>query len=96
VVSKDGVETDPEKIKAVAEWPLPENVKQMQNFLGFCNYYRNFIKNFSEIAKPLLKMTSKKEKFEWDDERRTAFEKLKGMLTSPPVLAYPITINHSL
>jgi len=89
VVSKDGVETDPEKIKAVAEWPLPENVKQMQSFLGFCNYYRNFIKNFSEIAKPLFRMTSKKEKFEWDDERRTAFEKLKRMLTSPPVLAYP-------
>jgi len=61
VVSKDGVETDPEKIKAVAEWPQPENVKQMQSFLGFCNSYRNFIRNSSEIAKPLFKMTLKKE-----------------------------------
>jgi len=40
VVSKDGVETDPDKIKAVAEWPQPENVKQIKSFLGFCNYYR--------------------------------------------------------
>jgi len=89
VVSKDGVETDQEKIKAVAEWPQPENVKQMQSFLGFCNYYRNFIRNFSEIAKPLFKMTSKKENFEWNEEGLDAFHKLKEMLTSPPVLAYP-------
>jgi len=89
VVSKDGVETDPEKIKAVAEWPLPETVKQMQSFLGFCNYYRTFIRNFSDIAKPLYRMTSKKDKFEWNEERKAAFQKLKGMLTSPPILAYP-------
>jgi len=63
VVSKDSVETDPEKIKAMAELPQPENIKQMQSFLGFCNYYRNFIWDFSELAKPLFKMTSKKEKF---------------------------------
>jgi len=89
VFRKDSVETDPEKIKAVAEWPQPENVKQMQSFQGFCNYYRNFIRNFSEIAKPLFKMTSKKEKFEWNEERLADFHKLKGMLTSPPVLTYP-------
>jgi len=89
VVRKDGVETDPEKIKAVVKWQQPENVKKMQSFLGFCNYYRNFIRNFSEIAKPLFKMTSKKEKFEWNEEGLAAFHKLKEMLTSPPVLTYP-------
>jgi len=89
VVSKDGVETDPEKIKAMAEWPQPENVKQMQSFLDFCNYYRIFIRNFSEIAKTLFKMTSKKEKFEWNEKGLSTFHKLKEMLTSPPVLAYP-------
>jgi len=91
MVSKDGVETDPEKIKAVAEWPQSENVKQMQSFLGFCKYYRNYIRNFSEIAKPLFKMTSRKEKFEWTKEGLAAFHKLKEMFTPPPVLAYP---NH--
>ena len=89
MVSKDGVETDPEKIKTVVEWPQSENAKQMQSFLGFCNYYRNFIRNFSEIAKSLFKMTSKKEKFEWTEERLAAFHRLKEMLTSPSVLAYP-------
>jgi len=61
----------------------------MQSFLGFCNYYRNFIRNFSEIVKPLFKMTSKKEKFEWTEEGLAMFHKLKEMLTSQPVLAYP-------
>ena len=61
----------------------------MQSFLGFCNYYRNFIKNFSEIAKPIFKMTSKKENFKWNEEGLTAFHKLKEMLTSPPVLILP-------
>ena len=60
----NGVEIDPDKINVVTELPQPENVKQMQSFLGFCNYYRKFIGNFSEISKPLFKMTSKKEKFE--------------------------------
>ena len=64
------VETDPEKIKVVAEWPNSQRIlKPMQNFLGVCNYYKNFIKNFSEIEKKkkrLFKMTpkKKKEKFE--------------------------------
>eukprot|EP00833_Pecoramyces_ruminatium_P016170 jgi/Orpsp1_1/1190202/evm.model.d7180000077406.1 len=89
VVSRHGVETDPEKIKAVAEWPKPQNIKQMQSFLGFCNYYRNFIHGFSAVAKPLTRMTSKKEKFEWSEESEKAFKKLKELLTSPPVLAFP-------
>lgn len=50
IISEDGVETNREKIKAMAEWPQQQNVKQIQSFLGFCNYYRNFIENFSEIA----------------------------------------------
>jgi len=85
----NGVEIDPDKINVVTELPQPENVKQMQSFLGFCNYYRKFIGNFSEISKPLFKMTSKKEKFEWTEEGLVVFYKLKEMLTSPPVLAYP-------
>jgi len=48
----------------VIEWPKPENVKQMQNFVGFCKYYRNFLRNFSEISKPLFKMISKEEMLE--------------------------------
>ena len=89
VVSREGVETDPEKLKAVAEWPKPKNVKQLLSFLGFCNYYRNFIENFADISKPLYRMTSKKATFKWNEERDRAFETLKRLLVSPPVLSYP-------
>jgi len=64
----------------------------MKRFIGFCNYYRNFIKNFSEIAKLLLKMTSKKEKFYWNEESLVLL-KLKEILTSPPVLTKITTSN---
>ena len=53
VVSKEGVSTDPEKIKAVTEWPQPTTVTEVRSFLGFVSYYRRFIPNFSKVAKPL-------------------------------------------
>ena len=56
VVSKEGVSTDPEKIKAVTEWPQPTTVTEVRSFLGFVSYYRRFIPNFSNVAKPLNKL----------------------------------------
>ena len=61
VVSKEGVSTDPEKIKAVTEWPQPTTVTEIRPFLGFVSYYRWFIPNFSEVAKPLNKLLQKLE-----------------------------------
>jgi len=90
IISRKGIETDPEKLKAVAEWKKPATVRQMQSFLGFCNYYRDFIPKFAEISKPLCRTISgKKKKFVWTTEGEEAFEKLKSLLVSPPVLAYP-------
>ena len=56
VVSKEGVSTDPDKIKAVTEWPQPTTVTEVRSFLGFVSYYRRFIPNFSKVAKPLNKL----------------------------------------
>ena len=56
VVSKEGVSTDPEKIKAVTEWSQPTTVTEVRSFLGFVSYYRRFIPNFSKVAKPLNKL----------------------------------------
>eukprot|EP00833_Pecoramyces_ruminatium_P004536 jgi/Orpsp1_1/1178568/evm.model.c7180000065884.1 len=89
VVGKFGLKTDPEKLAAVAEWPKPQNIRQMQSFLGFCNYYRKFIKNFAKLAKSLYKMTSKGHTFVWTPEREEDFEAIKQALVSPPVLMYP-------
>ena len=56
VVSNEGVSTDPDKIKAVTEWPQPTTVTEVRSFLGFVSYYRRFIPNFSKVAKPLNKL----------------------------------------
>ena len=88
-VSAEGVEVNPEKIKAVVEMPRPTNVTGLRAFLGLTSYYRKFIKDFSEIAKPLHAMTSQKGDLQWTPESVRAFEKLKRVLTRTPILAYP-------
>ena len=83
VVGHEGVATDPDKIKAVTEWPRPTTVAEVRSFLGFVSYYRRFIPSFSKVAKPLntllqiLEGTShqkKKFKVNWGPEQQEAFE----------------------
>jgi hypothetical protein len=54
-VSPEGITTDPEKLKAVREWPTPKNKHEVRSFLGLCAYYRQFTSSFTNIAKPLSK-----------------------------------------
>ena len=89
VVSCNGIETDPEKTRAVDDWPTPENLTELQSFLGLASYYRRFIFDFSIVAEPLYRLSKKGVKFQWEPEQRKAFEELKHRLTSAPVLAYP-------
>ena len=89
VVSEFGISTDPAKVVAVKNWPGPGCVKEVRSFLGFCSYYRKFIKDFATIAKPLVKLTEKNVKFCWTDECKGSFNRLKGVMTEAPVLAYP-------
>ena len=90
VVSSQGVTTDPEKISAVAEWPVPKDKKALRRFLGFCLYYRKFVKGFSLIAKPLFCLTEKLVRFEWTSQCQEAFEALKRALMSSPILSFPL------
>lgn len=89
ICSSEGVKPDNRLLKAVQDFPTPTNAKKVLSFLGLSNYYRKFIPNFSKIASPLYKLTSKDNKFKWTPECETAFRSLKKALTSPPVLAYP-------
>lgn len=88
IIGTDGVATDPEKVAAVHEWKPPGTVKGVQSFLGFCNFYRKFVPEYSRVAKPLTQLTKKGEGFRWTPECAEAFEKLKARLTSAPVLAH--------
>ena len=99
VVSGKGISTNPKKIEAVTKWPTPKTVYDVRSFLGFVGYYRRFIKNFSKITKPIRevitglenqsKRAAKKTYIEWTDLANAAFDKLKTMCVSTPILAYP-------
>uniref|UniRef100_A0A8C6K7U4 Gypsy retrotransposon integrase-like protein 1 n=1 Tax=Nothobranchius furzeri TaxID=105023 RepID=A0A8C6K7U4_NOTFU len=83
------VKTDPEKIKAVKDWPIPESRKQLQRFLGFANFYRRFIRNFSILAAPLTALTSTKQIFRWTKDADQAFLSLKQRFVDAPILVTP-------
>lgn len=89
VVEKGQLRPDPVKVKAVEDWPTPSTRKQLQRFLGFANFYRRFVKNYSRIAAPLTGLTSIKQPFVWSSAAQAAFEKLKTMFTNAPVLIHP-------
>lgn len=87
LVSEKGVKTDPDKIAAIEKFPPPKKIKDVQSFLGTCNFYRKFIKNYSMIAKPLHEAT-KKNGFVWGAAQDSAFKDLKTALSTAPVLAH--------
>ncbi|KAI3377243.1 hypothetical protein L3Q82_008481, partial [Scortum barcoo] len=89
VVSPNCIKMDPEKVSAVANWPPLTSRKKVQQFLGFANFYRKFIRNFSAVAAPLHALTSPKVTFQWGPEAEGAFQKLKKLFISAPVLIIP-------
>jgi len=89
VISPKGVEMQKKKVKGVLSWPAPRNVKEVQKFLGLANYYRRFIENFARIAAPLHMLVRKEQKWKWKREQEEAFEKLKTVFTTEPILAIP-------
>ena len=88
-VSPAGIHASPDKVKAVIEWPKPNDIHDLRSFLGLASYYRKFIKGFSEIARPLTLLTRKGAKWEWSESQRKAFNTLKLTLATAPVLKLP-------
>lgn len=88
IVSNKGLKMDPEKLKAIIEWKHPDNLKDLQSFLGFANFYRRFIKGFSSIVKSLTTLLQTKATWDFNDECKAAFQTLKDAFQDAPVLAY--------
>lgn len=88
VISHNTVSMDPKKLEAVKDWPQPKNIKELRSFLGFCNFYRRFVKNYARIAEPLSDLLRNGGKdFKWAAQQEEAFERLKAIMTSEQVLA---------
>ena len=90
IISVDGIEPDPEKAQAVAEWPRPRNLTEVRSFVALASYYRRHIQSFAEIARPLHELTKKHARFEWGPRQEDSFLSLKHSLVNAPVLAMPV------
>jgi len=89
VISKNKIVMDPVKVAGVRKWPIPENQTDVQAFIGFINFYRHFIQDFSTIARPLFNLTRFDQAWNWGTKKQEAFECLKMVVTTAPILASP-------
>ena len=94
VFSSKGIGTNPKKIAAILNWPQPRNITLVRSFLGFCNYYRKFIRGYAQVARPLYQILTgenakkKTNEIEWTEQCEQAFDKLKEICSDTPILAY--------
>ena len=99
IISAEGISTDPQKISAIQDWPRPQTVHELRRFLGFSGYYRRFVNQYSKIVKPLNDLLKgktprdskgkfEKQQLDWQDSQEQAFQKIKHLLTTPPVLGF--------
>lgn len=86
IVSREGLKMDQKKIEAITSWPKPTTVKEVQSFLGFANFYRQFIQGYSAVTAPLTQMTKKDQQFQWTAEAEQAFQELKTRFSTEPIL----------
>ena len=89
VLTKAGIEVQPDKVEAVQNWPTPRNLTELRSFVGLCSYYRRFIAGFSDLAAPLHDLTKKNVRFRWGPDQDKAFKQLKEKLTTAPILGMP-------
>ena len=83
------IEMEEDKVAGVLNWPVPKMVRNVRKFLGLANYYRQFVKDFAKLAQPLNNLTRKEKRWRWGEEQQKAFEQLKVVFTSRPLLVAP-------
>ena len=88
VATTEGLKMDPKKVEAIVSWKVPKRVRDVQCFLGFANFYRIFIKDYSQVAAPLTRLTCK-DNLEWGPQAEKAFQDLKTAFTTALILVHP-------
>ena len=89
LVTKDGVKVDPSKTEAINNMPAPTNKRELQVFLGMCNYYSRFVLGYAQVASPLYALLRKSVDWNWQAPQQAAFQALKQALSAAPVLRIP-------
>jgi hypothetical protein len=89
IVGKGQVKMDPVKVQGLTDWPMPTNLKELRSFLGFGNYYKDFINGYSRVTRPLHELTKKRVQWHWNDQADHTFHTLKSAFTAYPVLRNP-------
>ena len=89
IITREGIKPNPDKVAKVKNWPIPTDKTKVRGFLGLVGYYRRFIKNFSDIAKPLYNVSGSTRIFGWGEPQQQAFDKLKNELINHVVMKYP-------
>jgi transposase InsO family protein len=88
IITSEGIKVDPEKVATIINWRRPCTVRAVQSFLGFCNFYRRFIRNYSKIARSLYHLTKDNVPFSWNADCARAFQELKNFLSNAPILRH--------
>jgi len=86
VIGRKGIRTSTDNVQAILGWETPKSLTELQSFLGFANFYRRFINEYSKVAWPLMELNKKLEKWTWNKEAEAAFEELKKRFTTAPIL----------
>ena len=89
VLTPNGLKPNPKRVTAVTNFPIPQSVREVRQFLGLASYYHRFVQGFTKIAQPLHALTQKGTTFDQSTDCQNAFETLKSRLVQAPVLAYP-------
>lgn len=89
VITPEGVAPDPDKVSAITQMKEPTSLKHLQTFLQTCSWFRKFVPGFSQVAQPLTLLTKKDQPWKWGEAQAQAFQELKRLLTSAPILTQP-------
>ena len=90
VIGRNRIKMSEEKVKAVLSWEMPKSLTEVQSFLGFANFYRRFIQDYSQVARPLTELTKREaaQEWRWNPKAEKAFKELKNRFTTAPILAH--------
>ena len=88
VITPNGIRMSTDRIATITEWPVPRSLTEIQIFLGFANFYRRFVIGYSRVVIPITSLLRKGRRFEWNSKAQEAFDKLKSLFASKPVLRH--------